>query len=527
MPKKRGGKKHPPTMRVRVRSKNPQIGRKLSDTEGETMLADAEDFPLGPAVLSPPVRVSTLMDEDATEIVNGPPPIPRQDIVVRSVERSSVPIERTSGVVPRQRVGMLGTKGAGALAAKVRVQRTEKEMVPTTIPELRILSAHLDPHQIESLDAALTGRAEQRDLSSARTSPKRALERLIHTPSYLELLAPQRARVLGAISKATHDIESISAAVGLLETRIAKDLDGRDRSRLLDVFELATPSQRRQLATLAGREIHGRSALFDRDFEDTSLLEHLHGIASAKRIPNALAGIGVKKHAVMSMVLTTLAKPVIMPLEDGGDGVLGMFEFGLADSSPAELTRLWRCLVTGDMQAPLPGDGTLDLAELIRSQPGLHIASSNSALRVGLEQLAEFAHPRAGPKRTAFIMPGGESLDADVTARALGYLYGVGFTVVASAVVAIRQLESASERPERVPPVFVTVLHDNGERLFVFDRIKGSQVYVRAPHGGSTKPTGGRRLDPMRMIHDPQRGIDVIDREEFEKNIGVALIPRT
>ena len=50
---------------------------------------------------------------------------------------------------------MLGTKGAGALAAKVRVQRTEKEMVPTTIPELRILSAHLDPHQIESLDAAI------------------------------------------------------------------------------------------------------------------------------------------------------------------------------------------------------------------------------------------------------------------------------------------------------------------------------------------------------------------------------------
>ncbi len=124
-------------------------------------------------------------------------------------------------------------------------------------------------------------------------------------------------------------------------------------------------------------------------------------------------------------------------------------------------------------------------------------------------------------------MPGGHGVDADVVSRALEALYGVGFTVVAGAAGALRHLERASREPDRVPPIYVSVLSERGERLFLFDHLENDWVYLRAPHGKSSKRPGTVRLEPTREVVDPDRSLDRIPLADFKANAGVALIPRT
>src|SRR5207244_780632 len=83
---------------------------------------------------------------------------------------------------------------------------------------------------------------------------------------------------------------------------------------------------------------------------------------------------------------------------------------------------------------------------------------------LALELLAPLAHPRSGPSKDSFVMPGGHGIDADVTARALAFLYGVGFTVAAGASAAMRTIERVGPDMQRVPPVFFSLLYDGGER---------------------------------------------------------------
>src|SRR5688500_18190605 len=75
------------TMKVRVRAKNAQIGRKPSDAfegEEETLHVDPDDLDtVRPAKGGAPA--SPMMDDDATEIASSPPRLPKEEVIVRRV----------------------------------------------------------------------------------------------------------------------------------------------------------------------------------------------------------------------------------------------------------------------------------------------------------------------------------------------------------------------------------------------------------------------------------------------------------
>ena len=520
-------------MRMRVRAKNPQIGRKIEQVEEETRLEDSDERgqpPPRPQIMTPPsapVRAAGLMDDDATEIANGPPPIPREDLVVRGAEKPEANTEPFTNPKPRSRMILKGTKAAGELAQRVRVKNLEEKLPPTRIPELKLARAHMTPQAVKRLEAALTGRSEQRGPNTANTSPKRSIERLINDDGWTKMTLELRAQLLEVIGQKPSDIVTVNATLKLVQAEVLTECAPQESRRLVEAFAAMENRERKDLATLAARSLHGRSALLDRDIEDTPIGEHIAALVKARQLAKPLEAAGFQKRHAISAILSALAAPARLPLEDRGDGVLGLLEFGLADSTPAELVRMWRGLCTKDMVAGLPNEGSLDLSEALRTQPGLTMSGTNTPLRVALEQLVGLAHPRAGPQRGALVMPGSDCLDADVIARTVGFLYGVGFTVASGGPGAMRHLQNLDDAPQRVPPVFVTLLHDHGERMFVFDRLSGGDVCVRSPHGGSSKPKGGRRLNPVRAVVDPSRGVDVIPRADFEAAVGVALIPRT
>ena len=590
-----------PTMRVRVRAKNPQIGRKLSDSKPEDETVMHEDLGVGAPAPDPqvsgatevPVRVGAMMDEDATEIADRPPGLPQVAFIERGRDQTdpsdrvtpleqapprgpgtvrarppdaaaepprpqpqrsepprsepprSEPAPRRQGratvkrpkarapggqkmaAMPRDRPIMGGTKGAGALAAQVRVQRIEENLPKTSVPALKLLRMNMDAAAIMALDRALTGHREDRDILRASISPKRALERLIHAPPYGALEVADRARLLEPIAAAPDDVDTINSARRLVETGVVGGFGARVRSRLLDLFAALSSDDRVALADLGERSVHGKSALLDNDFEDTSIIEHVAAVACATRVGSALESAGYRKRQSVSNLLAVLSCPAEVAISDGGEGLLAVMEFSLAHASPAEMARLWRGLTLDALSVSLPGEGRLDLGEALRTQPGMVVGGADTPLRLGLEQLAGLAHPRGGPRRSAFIMPGGNCVDADVTARALGYLYGVGFTVAAGASNALRYLEAARPSSTRVPPMFVSLLYEGGERLFVFDRMDDNRAYLRCPRGTSTKPKGSRRLDPVRRVEDPRTALDSVPRDEFDTSVGVALVPRT
>ncbi len=445
-------------------------------------------------------------------------------VAQRGPARGAVP---PLAVTPRQRIELRGTKAAGAMAARLKVERIEREQPSTEFPELRLTRGLMPRACTEVLSEVLSGAREERDLRGAAHSPKRALERLIHAAELQKLDMPERARLLEGIATTDVDIDSITAALRLLQSGLLEQTSAGERRMALDVFAHATPTLRLQLATAAARALHGRPALLDRDVEDTPLLAHLVALAGSRRLPAALERGGLTSEHVLAMVLSSLARPPSLPLEGGGDGVLGLLEFGLADASPAELCRLWRGLVGAELTATLPDGQALELGQALQGRASPGFAGTETPMRLGLELLVGLAHPRSGPRRDAVLMPGGACVDADVVARVLGLLYGVGYTVIAGPAAIGRHLAQVSRDPERVPPVFVTWLTEGQERLFVFERLDDQGLFVRAPHGASTKPRGGRREAPARRVEEPARGVDSLALEAFETSVGVALLPRT
>jgi hypothetical protein len=432
---------------------------------------------------------------------------------------------------------MRGTDAAGAIAAQARVERAEELMPQTRSPLLRGLRPFLSHEAASTLDRMLAGEFDHRERStrggrpgssadpSAAQSPKRALERLINTSQFGELEAAHRATLLGAIAGTPRDAEGTKAAQRLVGSGMMSRLSSVERTQLVQLFDRLPSSERAVLSTLSERPLHKRSVLEDRDFEDTLLIAHLLALASNK-LARPIADLGIKAEEVIALVLATLANPERIGLEEGADGVLSILEFGLAETSPAELARLWRELVSGDLVAELPSEGTIDLGKRLEGvDPNL--GTLDTPLRMGLEAITVLARPKGSGSKDDYIMPGGHGIDADVVARTLGFLYGVGFTVASGAAGALRGLERVSSERFRVPPAFTSLLYDGGERLFLFDRIESGTVYFRAPHGTSTKPKGARRREPDRLIEDPATGLESLPLPLFKQLIGVALVPRT
>jgi len=537
------------TQQIRVRAKNPQIGRKRSEPMGEDPTVNADALTVRPS--------NAFADEEQTEIaVARPvpellqrPSVPQRPSV--SVIKSTVPrlapdrgataadrgptkkvvqppdqapTERPSAAKPRARMEQLGTDGVGLLAQKAKIARAEARTSVTQSPLLKPYRGVIEDRALAALDRVLAGELEGD--SEPHASPKRALERVVHAPELARLATDERARLLATIGASPREIETMRAAARLLEKAPLTRLATSERGMLFELFALLRPPQQSVLADIAERPLHGKTALEDRDLHDGTLLGELVGLAKQKTLASRIESGGLDQPHAMEIVLASIAHPEAMLLEEGPDGVLGALEFGLADTAPAEYVRLWRSLSTGDLVAALAGDGEIDLADLLRSR-GATFKGRETPLRLGLESLVGLAHPRSGPNRSGLVMPGGHGLDADVTARVLGHLYGVGVTVAAGATAALRHLERVGDDPSRVPPAYVTLLYDGGERMFVFDHIADGRVFVRAPHGDSTKPRGSRRPEPLRLVEAPERGLESLTMAELEQAIGVALVPRT
>jgi hypothetical protein len=527
------GDKRPPrqqeTLRVRVRAKNPQIGRRIGDAPGEeqTVHADPEEHP---TIRRAPGQA--MMDDDATEVASRPPPIPREDQVVRRPPPpEEQPTERPNarrGVPtarPRANMEMLGTAGAGAMATRLRLQqRAEEALVRVKHPALKPYRGLLNEAELSALERTLSGELDAADQRGPQTSPKRSLERLINGERFAQLSVDLQAALLRAAAADPREIETTRAASRIAECGALTSLPAPDRPLLLEVLRSVRPRTANLLADLAERTLRRTTALADRDCGDQSLVSHLAALADARALASPLESAGFRKDETIHALIATLAHPEQLALEEAADGVLAMMEFALADAAPAEAARLWRALVLGDLIANLPSGQALRFGAALKARPA---TKNESPLRQGLELLAGIAHPRGAQSRAAFVMPGGHGIDADVTARALGHLFGVTFSVAAGASAVSRQIDRILGDGERVPPAFLSILYDGGERLFLFHDIKDGRVQFRAPHGASSKPRGARRSNPDRLVDDPDRGLESISTDELMAQVGVALIPRT
>lgn len=475
-------------------------------------------------------------DEDATVVASEAPSMPSSPMptpVIVAPKKVVQPPPRvisgdagaSSGAIPRNMLGKWGTKAVGAVARKAVVEKKAKDLAHISHPALRQLRAELSPLVIATLEKILSGDLENRALE-ASLSPKRSLEHLINELVFNELLPAERARILEAIAGSPEDITTIKAAIALLKSGVARRFRPSERAKLFETFGAFDPECRALLARLSARPLRSRSALEDRDFEDSGLVTHLHTLACGLAVAPAIARAGFRAEQIVSLVLSSVANPERLPFEEGADGVLSIIEYGLADCSPAELARLWIELVTGEMTARLAGEGELQLGEKLRANPQLRFSARETPIRLGLELLTALANPRRGGDRAAFVMPGGHGVDADVISRALALLYSVGFTVAAGAPTSGRHLDRTTSDAQRVPPVFLTLLYDRGERVFLFDHLDQEHVYIRAPHGRSSKRKGAQRTDPSRVVEDADAGLDKITRAELVANVGVALIPR-
>ncbi|MEO1335807.1 MAG: hypothetical protein AAFV29_09180, partial [Myxococcota bacterium] len=122
-------------------------------------------------------------------------------------------------------------------------------------------------------------------------------------------------------------------------------------------------------------------------------------------------------------------------------------------------------------------------------------------------------------------VPHGPQIEGDTLARVAEQLFGGRYAVIAGAPAIRRHLGRVEPDAQRMPPAFVSLLHDHGERLFVFDRFDADILHVRSPHGRSTKHSGDMRDLPQREVVDPDRGIDRVSTDVFQESAGIAVIP--
>lgn len=505
-----------PTERVRVRAKAPLIERKddfFAPDEGETVLHEDPT----PAAIAAPRPV--LFDEDATELA--PPPRRKKPLRAQSPERRRG--SDTPKIKPGRPMEIPGTEAAAAMAARARVERLAELMPVARLPALKSVAGLLLPGTLVRLESALLGEHERGRSASSTGSPKRLAEALLHGEAYASLELEDRVVLLEGIAKSADRPDTWRHAAQLLES-VPKGGQARARRRSLELFRALEARHRPALVELAARSLHRRSVLEDQDLEGGALVEHLFTLATADKLAEPIERRGLRPRDVLTLLLGVLARPARIALEEGADGVLGALEFALAETSPAEYARLWRHLVLGGMTVGLAGDRHLDLKRHL-ARHDVAFDGTNTPFRVALELLAGLVRPKRGPSRGAFLMPGGQGVDADVTAHALSLLYGMPYAVSAGAAAVKRALATVGREADRVPPVFMSVLYEGGERLFVYDGLDKDEIFVRAPHGSSSKPTGAERKRPARTVRDPERGLESLPLAYLAREVGVIIAP--
>jgi hypothetical protein len=488
--------------------------------------------------VGPPQRVGDLeqqhsgfseSDEHVPTLIPGPPPAPSDlptELPHAVVMRRSVPQQKEElhdlGVVPRRYLGAPGTHGAGAEVHRQLVERIDRELPEVHAVPLKILRGELSGDLLHALEEILDGKHDQR-ATDGSISPKRTLEHLINEKSYNALGPKDRAKLLMPVAQDPRDVSTIKSGIAILKTRVLERLPDHQRARLLDLFCTLDPDARATLVALAARQLRGRPVMEDRDLSEVSLVDRLYGLVNGDPIPELLEAQGVRRERIVKLVLASLVNPTKLSFEEGGSGVISAIEFALADCSPAEYVRLWAGIISKSCAVELAGGAKLELSQ--RLTAGVAFTNQLTPLRIALDQLPELVQARQRKGETGFVMPGGQGIDAEVVSRALAMVYGVGYSVAAGLEAAARHLERSGRDPQRVPPVFVSLLYDRGERLFTFDHFDDDTVFLRAPHGRSTKRPGAFRSDPNRAVVDPDAGVESVAMADFEEWVGIALVP--
>ena len=421
--------------------------------------------------------------------------------------------------------------------------------------------------QMRSLQLILSGGLDQPGMDGA-SSPKRALEHLVLDRPYADLSPREQALVLGAIATHPRDIATTKAAIAIMKTGILEVLHTEARSRFLELFLALASIPRALLARLGARRIaHDVSAATATDTEQTWIIESLRQLAEIEAPIDSPASPGIVGSDCMIQTLTHITQPETMPLEDGFGGHVLAIEFALALLDPAEYAR--HAVLAAHMrrqnrgqeseapltstQGPVPGAGStptsppplrraflaiaahtdelaatnkrtaardhaadvaavLRLATTIYGRP--YVALNGEPLSALLEQLAtstphsaaasapRAAAPQAAASGTASLSSA--SGLASASSAASNANTGVG-SAMNSSSGAFLQAETRARTP-----IFVAIEHRRGDRLFLIDHVDATHLYLRAPHGRSSKRQGATREAPRREVVDPASGLERI-----------------
>ncbi len=456
----------------------------------------------------------TELGASATPAVRSPEPVGPTAAATPSV------LAPTKGVLPRSRLVGGGTKAA---AVEVRRQQILKD---AELPELRsgplkLFTGRIEPSWLARLDDICAGEFDDPD-GSGSVSAKRTLEHLLHDRAFTELEVDDQAAFLRTIAASEGDLTTTKAAGALVRTTVLSRLSRADRSTLHDVFRAATAEDRTRLAHLGGRRLAGRSALEDEAPKRGRLLDHLRTIVAQSDLDARWLANGLRMDAVTSLVLGTLAQPSRLAPETDFDSVVSTIEFALATVRPAEYAGLWRRILSTSNELELAGGAKWPSG---RPKPGRRASTPLRELLARVLAPARGGGPEKdnGPHgRVGFAAP---ILRPEGLGQAVGALFDARYSVVVGGPAIIQALDRLPLDGQRRPPAFLTLLHDRGERLFVFDRVDDRYLYVRGPVGRSLKRTGEIRPAPTREVVDPEVGIDRIDRVAFQGVAGAAVVP--
>jgi len=298
-------------------------------------------------------------------------------------------------------------------------------------------------------------------------SPKRSLEHLINEHAYNDLAPVERAKLLKAIALEPRDIATIKSAIAVIKTGVAKRLRSDEREKIFSVFlalglgdaRASWPGSQRVLCAAigaGGSRLPGNQALITHSRRSPRSRARARGGAAGRESRQECWASARRRR-----------NPERLALEEAGDGVLGMLEFGLADCSPAELARHLGAARHGDMAAEL-ANGERPRSRRARAQRQVPSPAATRRCAWGWSSgRARTPAPRTRSQRLRDA--GGTASTPDVISRAAHFSLRSGLHGRGQARrTPIRHVERVTKDPQRVPPVFLTCSMIAATRLFVF-----------------------------------------------------------
>ncbi|MBK8014902.1 MAG: hypothetical protein IPK13_26595 [Deltaproteobacteria bacterium] len=523
------------TLQVRVRNKNPLIERRPSHRQDtDTRAGDG-----------PPTPSPSHLDEASNTL---PPPDPEVPTTTparggrgvaelgaghRAGQRADpgpdhgaehraehgtedIEIDEDETVVTTQNPNLeaaIRTALRGEEAVTKPMLRAHPSAASTPIDHL---SSLLMEREMRTLHLILNGGFDQPDMDGA-SSPKRALEHLVLDRPYQNLSPREQALTLGAIATHPRDIATTKAAIAIMKTGVLEALPTEARSRFLELFLALASVPRALLARLGARRIEeDTSAALATDTENAWIIESLRALAELEAPVDRPRGPGIVGSDFITQTLTHITQPETMPLEDGFGGHVLAIEFALALVDPAEYVR--HAVAAARMRRMTPDlSYPHEAIQAPASTPALdRTPASEPPLRRVFLTLA--AHHHATMPSETKTQNRDRAADIEAILRLAATVYNRPYVArngeQLSAVLEPLTRTSAGLRlrAESRPraPVFIAIEHRRGERLFLVDHIDDTHLFLRAPHGRSSKREGATREAPRREVVDPALGLERI-----------------